>query len=270
MEGIQMQTADYKNYTITKLDSGTIEVTKDGHVVSPTRPLLREIAKDLNVDIYNSKGNQHITRQLGVLIMRKIQDNKINQNTPRDEEINTITSANINSSDNNVTTVSFADKIKHTIQKLQRRNISTFEDLLKDYTYKNKCGIFFLEKGEKIREVLVENNISNEYGVYLIYSIKDNTEELIYIGKSGTISQNGEFKRQGIKDRLKAVTTNNMQRDKYFQQEVIDKYNFDKLKFVWIITFDDKWKELPAYSESRLLQLYYDNHSVLPTLNRSF
>ena len=61
-----------------------------------------------------------------------------------------------------------------------------------------------------------------------------------------------------------------MQRGKYFQQEVIQKYGFDKLKFVWIVTFDDIRKELPACSEAKLMQLYYDAYHELPMLNKSF
>ena len=58
---------------MTKLSSGTIEATKDGHIASPTKPLLRELAQELNVNIENNNGNLHITRQLGVLVMRAIE-----------------------------------------------------------------------------------------------------------------------------------------------------------------------------------------------------
>ncbi len=68
-----MKTVTYKYYTVTKLDSGTIQATKHGQIASPTKPLLREIAQELNVNIENSNGNLHITRQLGVLVMRAIE-----------------------------------------------------------------------------------------------------------------------------------------------------------------------------------------------------
>ncbi len=69
-----MKTITYKNYTVTRFDSGTIQATKNGIIASPTKPLLRELAKELNVSIENVNGNLHITRQLGVLIMRAMEE----------------------------------------------------------------------------------------------------------------------------------------------------------------------------------------------------
>lgn len=268
-----MKTVTYKNYTVTRFKSGTIEATKDGHIVSPTKPLLRELAQELNVNIENVNGNLHITRQLGILVMRAI-EKQLNLSLPSDEGIG-ITKPIDNKPyskelENKTPHTSFVDKTKQTINKIQKPSISKIEDLIEDYFYKNKYGIFYLDKGERIEKVLIENTVPNEYGVYIIYSIKNDQEELIYIGKAGTMATNGDFKRQGIKNRLKAVATNNMQRGKYFQQEVIEKYGFDKLKFIWIVTFDDARKELPAYSEARLMQLYYDTYNKLPMLNKSF
>ncbi len=68
-----MKTVKYKNYTITRFESGTIQATKNGIIVSPTKPLLRELARELDINIENSNGNLHITRQLGVLVMRAIE-----------------------------------------------------------------------------------------------------------------------------------------------------------------------------------------------------
>jgi len=71
-----MKTVTYKNYTVTKLGSGTIEATFHGKIVSPTKPLLRDLARELGVSIENKNGNLHITRQLGVLVMRAIEEQK--------------------------------------------------------------------------------------------------------------------------------------------------------------------------------------------------
>ncbi len=268
-----MQTVTYKTYTITRLDSGTINVLKDGNIISPTRPVLREIAYELNVSIVNTKGNTHITRQLGVLVMRAI-EKQSNPSLQADEKSAKIKTINDNPCNeeykNKVSHTSFFDKIKQTISKIQNSSISKVEVLIEDYFHENKYGTFYLNKGERIETVMTAHNVPNNYGVYIIYSIKDSQEALIYIGKAGTVATNGGFKQQGIYNRLKAVTTNNMQRSKYFQQEVIQKYGFDKLKFVWIVTFDDRRKELPAYSEAKLMQGYYEDYHKLPLLNRSF
>ena len=68
-----MKTVKYKNYTVTKFKTGTIKATKDGQIASPTKPLLRELAKELDVNIENANGILHTTRGLGILIMRAIE-----------------------------------------------------------------------------------------------------------------------------------------------------------------------------------------------------
>ena len=72
-----MKTVTYGNYTITKLESGTIEATQNGQIISPTKPLLRDLARELNISIENKNGNLHITRQLGVLVMRAIEKQQL-------------------------------------------------------------------------------------------------------------------------------------------------------------------------------------------------
>jgi len=68
-----MQTVIYKNYTVTRLNSGAIKATNDGHDTSIVKPLLRELAQELNVNIENKNGNAYNTQQLGVLVMKAIE-----------------------------------------------------------------------------------------------------------------------------------------------------------------------------------------------------
>lgn len=62
----------YNGYIIRELESGTIEVEKDGALVSPTRPVLRSLALQLNVSLINANGNSLNTRQLGSQIIRSV------------------------------------------------------------------------------------------------------------------------------------------------------------------------------------------------------
>lgn len=55
----------YLGYRIRELETGTIEVEKDGINTSPVKPVLREIAASLGVSIVNANGNTLTTRQLG-------------------------------------------------------------------------------------------------------------------------------------------------------------------------------------------------------------
>ena len=59
----------YKNNEIIELENGSIQVLTDGEVVSPSKPVLREIAKNMGINILNGNGNPHNTRQLGSLIV---------------------------------------------------------------------------------------------------------------------------------------------------------------------------------------------------------
>lgn len=68
----RVQEAKYSNYVIVELENGTIEIYHNGLIVTPTKPALREIAKDLSIPLVNSNGNTHTTRQLGTLIIRSL------------------------------------------------------------------------------------------------------------------------------------------------------------------------------------------------------
>ncbi len=306
-----IKTVKYKNYTIARLESGTIEATEKGHIVSPTKPLLRKIAKELNIKLENTVGTFYNTRQLGALIIKVIEEKKLSQSTQPEEEMNIAISLD-NQSNPNILHISFMNAIKETIKsspltpqniqeeikknypylygtkshyknvdkghykdidhailaqiysqtkdnkdfiidqstkpltiglnKYIKPSISTIKELLNYYINRNKYGFFYLNKGEKIEKVLIENSVPNQYGVYIIYSVENNHEDIIYIGKAGTMTSNGAFKSQGIKNRLKAVGANNIARSIYFQ-EVIQEFGFDKLKFVWIVTFDELEKK---------------------------
>lgn len=59
-------------YTVRELENGTIEVLKDNEQVIPAKPVLRELAMQLNISILNSAGNPMNTRQLGSLIIKVV------------------------------------------------------------------------------------------------------------------------------------------------------------------------------------------------------
>lgn len=65
--------ARFGSYTVHELESGSIEVERDGQRVKPTKPALREIASKLNLGLQNRSGNLMNTRQLGSYIIKHIQ-----------------------------------------------------------------------------------------------------------------------------------------------------------------------------------------------------
>jgi hypothetical protein len=66
------QEAEFGPYTIRELESGSIEVRRDGNEVKPTKPALREIASKLKLELLNRNGNPLNTRQLGSLVINRI------------------------------------------------------------------------------------------------------------------------------------------------------------------------------------------------------
>ena len=55
----------------------------------------------------------------------------------------------------------------------------------------------FPKDGKTLKEIT--KGIPNAPGVYIIYNSK---EEIVYIGKAGTINQDGTFQKQGLRRRL--------------------------------------------------------------------
>lgn len=129
----------------------------------------------------------------------------------------------------------------------------TINDLIKIYQTSFKNGIFDLNKNEIINNIVRKKDVPNSYGIYIIYSSKGNFEEIIYIGKSGTMINNGTFKKQGIRERL-TKKQEGIVRKIYFQNVILDN-ELDKLKFLWITTFDNTNKELPSLSEAKCCKL---------------
>jgi hypothetical protein len=61
-------------YTIKELENGSIEVLDNNSPVIPAKPVLRLLAKRLNINILNSNGNPYNTRQLGSLVIKAIEE----------------------------------------------------------------------------------------------------------------------------------------------------------------------------------------------------
>jgi len=65
-----LKSIQISEYTIKELENGTIEVERDNQVLTPAKPILRELATQLNISILNGAGNPMNTRQLGSLIIK--------------------------------------------------------------------------------------------------------------------------------------------------------------------------------------------------------
>jgi len=118
---------------------------------------------------------------------------------------------------------------------------------------------------EKIRK-----KVQNKFGIYIWADSQ--IGELFYIGKAGTIKNDGSFGNHTLKKRLIAsrgknkktridILTNDYVRDFMFKNEI------KSLNFYIIYTIDGV---APSYVESILLNEFYKQKKCLPILNNSF
>ena len=64
--------AQFRDYLLRELETGTIEVFLRNDPVQPVKPVLRELAGQLDIGLLNGQGNEYNTRQLGTLIINSI------------------------------------------------------------------------------------------------------------------------------------------------------------------------------------------------------
>ena len=137
-----------------------------------------------------------------------------------------------------------------------------FDELNK---YKNK-GHFFLSQEDKLSEQ--SKDVPNLPGVYYILRLAKGRVDLVYIGKSGTILQNGTFKNQLLKKRLNNKQ-DGMSREQFFKDK-IQQEQIDALDIYWFVTFDEKHQDIPAYVEAQIMQRYFEIYGQLPAWNKDF
>lgn len=135
-------------------------------------------------------------------------------------------------------------------------------EILKKYLI---VGSFEFRCGEKLVDKC--KSIPNEPGVYLIFTIRESIRELVYIGASGKINQNGTFKNQKLKKRLQNMQNSKLRRQEYFESKIIES-NLDCIEVKWFITYCHKFNDLPLNVEGSLLQEYFNEFGVLPLWNK--
>ena len=73
-----------RDYTVRELETGTIEVEREGAIILPAKPALRDIASVLNINLVNAAGTPLTTRQLGTQIIKSVQ--ALNESTESIDE----------------------------------------------------------------------------------------------------------------------------------------------------------------------------------------
>lgn len=81
-EMVVLREQPYKGHVIRQYENGTIQVLTDGVEEPVAKPLLREFAKELQVDVLNGAGSPRNTRQLGDQIINKLEELRADDSEP--------------------------------------------------------------------------------------------------------------------------------------------------------------------------------------------
>lgn len=132
-------------------------------------------------------------------------------------------------------------------------------------------GRFFFSPKQSLREVC--NAPTDKSGIYIIYGLRENKEELIYIGRSGKMNSDNSMSVRkaglgGMKDRI----VNGHQfgktprRISWPNQMKINK--IDTLDIHWYVTHDIPNNDCPRKVENKMLTKFVDMYNRLPIWNR--
>jgi hypothetical protein len=134
-----------------------------------------------------------------------------------------------------------------------------FDELKK---YKTN-GHFFLKPEGNLESVC--NAPKNTNGIYIIYELKRGHINLVFIGSSGMLQNNGTLKKYSS---LFESINNEAQQMSWIKRMKQEKT--DALDIYWYETFNQKIKDVPSFIKALLLKIHIDIYGQLPSWNPEF
>ena len=109
-------------------------------------------------------------------------------------------------------------------------------------------------------------------GIFLVYDISNEDKELIMVGSTGTVQNDGTLKSKngGLYDKIVNGHQFAKTGRKYSWPAQMKKESIDKLEVYWYETFNDKNKVIPTFIEGQILQNFLDENAKLPRWNVAF
>ncbi len=109
-------------------------------------------------------------------------------------------------------------------------------------------------------------------GVFLVYTIDGEEKELIMVGSTGTIQNDGSLKSKngGLYDKIVNGHQFAKTGRKYSWPAQMKIENIERLEVSWYDTFNDKVKVIPTFVEGQVLQNFLDENGSLPRWNVAF
>ena len=131
-------------------------------------------------------------------------------------------------------------------------------------------GNFTYTQDDSLEEVC--NASETGSGVFVVYAIEGENKELIMVGSTGTIQNNGTLKSKngGLHDKIVNGHQFAKTGRKYSWPAQMKLEGIDRLEVSWYVTFNDDIKAIPTTVEGQVLQNFLDENSKLPRWNVAF
>jgi hypothetical protein len=138
---------------------------------------------------------------------------------------------------------------------------------LKSIKNKNQ---FQFDLNDNLEEVCNAPDVAS--GIFLVYDISNEEKELIMVGSTGTVQNDGTLKSKngGLYDKIVNGHQFAKTGRKYSWPAQMKKESIDKLEVYWYETFNDKNKIIPTFIEGQILQNFLTEFNKLPKWNVAF
>ncbi len=109
-------------------------------------------------------------------------------------------------------------------------------------------------------------------GIFLVYAVEGEEKELIMVGSTGTVQNDGTLKSKngGLYDKIVNGHQFAKTGRKYSWPAQMKLENISLLEVAWYDTFNDKNKVIPTLLEGQILQNFFDENAKLPRWNVAF
>ncbi len=109
-------------------------------------------------------------------------------------------------------------------------------------------------------------------GIFLVYEVKEEIKELVMVGSTGTIQNDGTLKSKngGLFDKIVNGHQFAKTGRKYSWPVQMKVEKIDVLEVAWYETFNDNNKIIPTFLEGQILQNFLDENGKLPRWNVAF
>jgi hypothetical protein len=119
-----------------------------------------------------------------------------------------------------------------------------------------------------LRAALTKAEVPHEAGVYVLRALKGQDATVVYVGRAGTLQNDGTFMEQKMWGRLQAKQEK-VSRQAFFRRKLAVQ-GYRKLRIDWFQTWGEGTHRVPALGEAELIQAYLDDHGRLPPWNAEF